>query len=75
MSVSIPAPPSRILLPVFPVITLFSAFPVPLMLSVPVKVKFSTFAIAARLNVILALIVSFPSLAFSVMISVVVSTM
>ena len=41
---SLPAPPSNVLLPEFPVIVLLSAFPVPLIAEVPVNVRFSTLA-------------------------------
>ena len=40
-SVSAPAPPVRTLLPLLPISTLSSALPVPLMLAVPVSVRFS----------------------------------
>ena len=42
--VSAPAPPSSLLLPLLPVMMLASPLPVPLMLAVPVSVRFSTLA-------------------------------
>ena len=42
--VSAPAPPSSVLLPLLPVMTLASPLPVPLMLALPVRVRFSTLA-------------------------------
>ena len=42
--VSAPAPPSRMLLPPLPVMVLARLLPVPLMLAVPVRVRFSTLA-------------------------------
>ena len=42
--VSAPAPPSSTLLPALPVMTLFRLLPMPLMLPLPVSVRFSTLA-------------------------------
>ena len=48
-SVSAPPPPDSTLLPLFPVIVLALSFPVPLMFSVPVRSRRSTFAARAAM--------------------------
>jgi hypothetical protein len=49
--VSLPFPPSRVLLAPLPVMTLLSSLPVPLITAVPVRVRFST--LVARVKVTL----------------------
>ena len=71
---SLPPLPVKVLLPLLPIIRLLPVLPVPLRFVVPVRVRFSMLAKLARLKVILDWIVSVPSLASSVMVSVVVST-
>ena len=51
MRVSLPAPPVRLLLPPLPVITLLRALPVPSIALLPVRVRFSTLAMAAIVKV------------------------
>ena len=75
MRLSIPAPPLRMLLPAPLLRMLLPALPVPLIAAVPVRVRFSMFGKAARLKVMLDSILSVPSLAFSVIVSVALSTM
>ena len=47
-SVSAPPPPVRVLSPLLPVMTLAPLLPVPLMLALPVRVRFSTLAALFR---------------------------
>jgi len=48
--VSVPSPPSNVLLREFPVIVLASEFPVPLIAEVPVNVRFSTLAASVKVT-------------------------
>ena len=72
--VSAPAPPSSMLLPLLPVMTLARPLPVPLMLPAPAaKVRFSTFAPSVKL--IDDCTGSVPSLSASIATSPALSTM
>ena len=70
-----PAPPSRLLLPLLPRRRLLRLLPVPLIAVVPVRVRFSTLAMAAREKVILDSTLSVPESIASVITSVMESTL
>ena len=60
MSVSLPSPPLSVLIAALPVSTLSSALPVPLIAPVPVRVRFSSDALVAKLKLTLESTVSVP---------------
>ena len=72
-SVSLPPPPVSTLMPLLPVMTLASPLPVPLMLALPVRVRFSTLAPSVKLTDDCT--VSVPALSASVTTSPTLSTM
>ena len=71
-NVSLPELPSKVLLPEFPVSVLAKVLPVPSILLDPVRVKFSTLLEAVKVTE--DCIKSVPSEAFSVTVSLVLST-
>ena len=74
MSVSFPAPPSKVLFPVFPFKELSNEFPVASILEEPVKYKFSTLLEAVKPTDDRIKSVPVPSPEVSVIVSLLLST-
>ena len=72
---SLPSPPSKVLSPLFPLITLAALFPVALILEEPVRYKFSTLLEAVKLTDEKIVSVPVPSPDSSVTVSLLLSTL